>query len=70
MAKINEINLFKDLFVESEIVAEGSIKGVLNGKHENRSVRAFPHMLFDMYLQSLPSESQDNILEFIGKVYF
>ena len=68
---------FQDLLVESELVAEGSINGVLNGKHYNRSVRAhkvlheaFTHLLFDMYLQSLPPESQEKISIFIGKYIF
>ena len=68
---------FQDLLVESELVAEGSINGVLNGKHYNRSVRAhkvlyeaFTHLLFDMYLQSQPLESQKQVSIFIGKYIF
>ena len=29
----------KDIFIEAQIVAEGSISGVIDGKHYNRSVR-------------------------------
>jgi hypothetical protein len=60
--------------VESELVAAGSINGVINGKHYNRAIRthkvmfeALTRLLFDMYMQSLPAESQEQISLFIGK---
>ena len=34
----------KDIFIESQIVAEGSISGVIDGKHYNRSVRAHKYL--------------------------
>ena len=30
--------VLKDIFIEAEIVAEGSVNGVLDGKHYNRAV--------------------------------
>ncbi|CAB4045000.1 Hypothetical predicted protein, partial [Paramuricea clavata] len=61
-----------DLLVESELVASGSINGVINGKHYNRAIRthkvmfeALTRVLFDMYMQSLPAESLEQISLFI-----
>ena len=34
----------KDIFIESQIVAEGSISGVIYGKHYNRGVRAHKYL--------------------------
>ena len=34
----------KDIFIESQIVAEGSIRGVTDGKHYNRGVRAHKYL--------------------------
>ena len=34
----------KDIFIESQIVAEGSISGVIDGKHYNRGVRAHKYL--------------------------
>ena len=34
----------KDIFIESQIVAEGSINGVIDGKHYNRGVRAHKYL--------------------------
>eukprot|EP00794_Sanderia_malayensis_P001845 gene1845-2078_t len=72
IAKLFKDAGLRDLLVESELVAEGSINGVLNGKHYNRSVRAhktlyeaFTRLLFAMYLDSLPTKSQEEILTLI-----
>jgi hypothetical protein len=61
------------LLVEADLVAVGSLKGVMTGKHYNRSLRAHKviyeammRMLFNSYLQSLPQESQIEIKGFIG----
>lgn len=69
-------HMFKDLLVESELVAAGSINGVINGKHYNRAIRAhkvmfeaLTRLLFDMYMQSLPADSQEQISLFIGKKF-
>ena len=32
--------LLQDIFIESEIVAQGSLNGVFSGKHYNRCIRA------------------------------
>jgi len=34
----------KDIFIESQIVAEGSISGVIDGKHYNRGLRAHKYL--------------------------
>lgn len=34
----------KDILMESQIVAEGSISGVIGGKHYNRAVRAYKYV--------------------------
>ena len=34
----------KDIFIESQVVAEGSISGVIDGKHYNRGVRAHKYL--------------------------
>ena len=51
--------------MQSELVAVGSINGVMNGKHYNRTIpthkvmfEALTRLLFDIYMQSLPVESR------------
>jgi len=34
----------KDIFIGSQIVAEGSIRGVIDGKHYNRGLRAHKYL--------------------------
>ena len=34
----------KDIFIEAQIVAEGSISGVIDGKHYNRGERAHKYL--------------------------
>ncbi len=52
------------------------MKGVLTGKHYNRSLRthkvlyeALMLMLFNSFLESLPEQRQIEIKNFIGKQY-
>lgn len=60
--------------MESDLVAIGSLPGVLTGKHYNRSIRchkvmyeALMHLLFQSYLETLPLEVQEETEDFIGK---
>lgn len=55
----------QDILIESEVVATGSINGVLNGHHYNRSVRAhklmyeaLQHLRFRTFLGSIPEEEE------------
>jgi hypothetical protein len=58
--------------IESGIVSEGSIKGVLTGKHYNWSVfchkimhEAFQHLRFDTFMDSLDVNEQEKIRTFV-----
>ena len=53
----------QDILIESEVVAIGSINGVISGKHYNRAVRAHKlmaealhHMRLETYLQSVSDD--------------
>ena len=66
--------LLQDILIESELVAPGSINGVLSGKHYNRSVRshkvifeALLRLLFQQNLNSLTPQQKDETVTFIGK---
>ena len=55
----------KDVMVDSGIIAEGSLSGVLSGHHYNRSVRshklicdAFLRLQFESYLESLSDQAK------------
>jgi hypothetical protein len=57
----------QDILIESEVVAQGSINGVMNGHHYNRSIRAHKLMFealqrlrFEKFLESLPTESKNS----------
>jgi hypothetical protein len=59
---------FQDIFIESGIVSEGSIKGVLSGKHYNRSIfchktvyETLERLRFETFLDTLDEESQERI---------
>ena len=52
--------LFKDIMIESEIIAPGSVKGVLTRKHYNRSIRA--HKLIYEALERLRWEAFEKSL--------
>eukprot|EP00794_Sanderia_malayensis_P000765 gene765-55_t len=65
----------KDILIESEIVAAGSINGILPGKHYNRSVRshkvvyeALLRLLFQRYLESLPNDHKEKVVALIEKL--
>ncbi|CAB4001806.1 Hypothetical predicted protein, partial [Paramuricea clavata] len=63
---------FIDVFIESGIVSEGSIKGVMSGKHYNRSLlchktmyEALQRLRFEEFLDTLDDESQEDISSFV-----
>lgn len=51
---------FQDILIESEVVAPGSVKGVLSGKHYNRSIRA--HKIIYEALERLRLQSFEKSL--------
>ena len=60
------------MFIESGIVSEGSVKGVLSGKHYNRSVschkimyEALQRLRFEAFLDSITENDQEDISSFI-----
>ena len=63
------------MFIESGIVSEGSVKGVLSGKHYNRSVsyhkivyEALQRLRFEAFLESLDGEKQDRIMVLLSEM--
>lgn len=67
----------QDILIEAEVVAPGSINGVLSGKHYNRSVRShkvvyesMTRLLLECYFESLQEEEQRNIDHMIGQYLF
>ena len=65
---------FQDILIESELVAPGSVNGVLSGKHYNRSVRshkvifeALSRLLFQSYFDSISAPERDAAIALIGK---
>ena len=64
--------ILQDVFIESGIVSEGSIKGVMSGKHYNRSLlchktmyEALQRLRFEEFFDSLDNESQEDISSFV-----
>lgn len=62
----------QDIFIESGIVSEGSIKGVMSGKHYNRSLfchktvfEAMQRLRIEEFLDTLDDDSQEKISSFI-----
>ncbi|XP_028408500.1 uncharacterized protein LOC114531056 [Dendronephthya gigantea] len=73
ISKLFEDAGLKDILIESGIVNEGSIKGVLSGKHYNRSVfchkimhEALQRLRFDAFLDSLDITEQEKIRTCVG----
>ena len=59
----------EDIMIESGIVAQGSINGVMNGHHYNRSMRshkcvmeALQRLRWQVFLNTLPDEEKDSVL--------
>ena len=66
----SQIIVFQDIMIESDIVAAGSVNGVLSGKHYNRSIRAhkliyeaMQRLRVKAFLKSLP-ENDDRRCDF------
>ena len=62
----------RDVLIEAEVIAQGSINGVLNGHHYNRSIRAHKLMYeslqrlrFQAFLDSLPENDSQKILDML-----
>ncbi|CAB3997648.1 Hypothetical predicted protein [Paramuricea clavata] len=72
MSKIFEDGGLKDVFIEPGIVSEGSIQGVLSGKHYNRSVschkimyEALQRLRFQAFMDQMTEEDQEVMTSFI-----
>ena len=66
LGKRVELSGFEDVLIEAQAVAQGSMKGVLNGHQYNRSIRA--HKLFSdslkrMQLEKFRDEQTDEVKE-------
>ena len=64
----------QDVLIECGIISEGSVRGVLSGKHYNRSVmchkvvyEAIEQLWFESYLDSLDEEEKDGIASAVSK---
>lgn len=65
----------QDIFIESQLIDEGSVNGVMSGHMYNRSMRchklmfeALQHLRFEAFLNSLPEEQAENINAQIDEV--
>ena len=65
----------QDILIESEVVATGSINGVLNGHHYNRSMRAhkllyesLQRIRFTTFLDSLPPQERAHYMDVITEM--
>lgn len=63
------------MFIESGLVSEGSIKGVMSGKHYNRAVRshkmmyeALQRLRFEAFLDTLDDGSHNEVISFIKTI--
>ncbi|XP_049332864.1 uncharacterized protein LOC111197609 isoform X2 [Astyanax mexicanus] len=64
-----------DILIESEIVATGSINGVISGHHYNRSMRAhkllyesLQRIRFNAFLDSLPPKEKNECMDVINQI--
>ena len=69
---ISENFFLQDLFIESGIVSEGSVKCVLTGENYNRSVschkilyESLQRLRFQAFLDDLEEEKEGRIMEFL-----
>ena len=65
--------MFKDVLIESNIIGQGSIKGVMTGKHYNRSVHchkimseALHRLRFQAFLDCLDDEDSNDVATLIS----
>ncbi|XP_046845101.1 uncharacterized protein LOC124438948 [Xenia sp. Carnegie-2017] len=65
----------KDVLIESGIISVGSIRGVLSGKHYNRSImchklvyEALQRLRFDAYLDSIDNQQKESVATSIQNV--
>ena len=65
----------QDMLIESEVVAPGSINGVMNGHHNNRRMRAHKLLYESLqrirlltFLDSLQSEERDGCMDVINDI--
>ena len=65
----------QDVFIESGIISEGSVKGVLTGKHYNRSVfchkilyEAMQRLRFDAFFDQLDEVKQEHFVSFMEEM--
>lgn len=65
----------QDVFIESGIISEGSVKGVLTGKHYNRSVfchkilyEAMQRLRFDAFFDQLDEVKQERFVSFMDEM--
>ena len=63
----------KDILIESEVVAEGSINGVVSSHHYNRSMRSHKllaeglwRLRFEVFLESLSEDEKQRALAIVG----
>jgi hypothetical protein len=63
------------VLIESGAVSEGSIKGVMSGKHYNRAVRshkmmyeALQRLRFEAFLDTLDDGSHDEVISFVKTI--
>lgn len=63
------------MFIESGVVSEGSIKGVMSGKHYNRAVRshkiiyeALQRLRFEAVLDTLDDGSHSEVISFVKTI--
>ena len=59
------------MFIESGIISEGSVNGVLSGKHYNRSIfchktmyEEMQRLKFESFFNQLPDEKQEQVMSF------
>jgi hypothetical protein len=67
--------LFKDIFVESDIVAQGSLNGVFSGKHYNRCIRAhklvfeaLERLRFEAFFNSQTPQQKGEIIGLVKEI--
>ncbi|KAM9323000.1 LOW QUALITY PROTEIN: uncharacterized protein KZ484_021072 [Pholidichthys leucotaenia] len=65
----------KDILIESIVVAEGSINGVLSGRHYNRAIHslkivheAFEQLRFEAFIDTLPDDQQNDIIAQVSEL--